>query len=161
MKTTRNEIATHGVLTIMICLFLSVGAMAQVTCSRERIGSLAMISSSQEYLTIQDSVQALAYDLFLISEAYPDYKYVHQTNDAGIITAISVVGISDVDVATKAATNLMLLEVLGEVVRTVDPVYLPKRSTVPGALSKHDATVYKPAPPRMKEKKTVIVSNTL
>lgn len=161
MKTTKDEIATRGILTILICLFASIGTMAQVTCSRERIGSLKMIGSSEEYLTVQDSVQALAYDLYLISETYPDYRYVHQTNDAGIITAVSVVGISNVEVATKAATNLMLLEVLGEIVRTVDPVYLPKRSTVPGALSKHEAAVYKPAPPRLKEKKTVIVSNSM
>jgi hypothetical protein len=63
--------------------------------------------------------------------------------------------------ANRAATDLMLLEVLGEQVRTVDPSFLPKASgaTVPGRMSQKEAAAYKPAPPMMKEKGNAIVSS--
>jgi hypothetical protein len=145
---------------LMVCLFAGFGAKAQVTCSRELIAEARPINSADEYLRIQDSVQVLAYDLYLISEAFPNYKYVHQTNEAGKIVAVSVVGISDAEMATKAATNLMLLEVLGDQVRKIDPSLLPSnRFKGDEIVSEKEAARYKPAPPRMKEHKTIIVSS--
>jgi hypothetical protein len=151
---------TSGII-LTLCL-ITTATMAQVTCSRDQIGQVKMIQSSAEYRTIQDSIQSLAYDLFLISETYPQYKYVHHTNDLGWITAVSVVGISDAAVANTAARNLMLLEALGETARLVDPAFLPQSGNSNGMLSKKEANAYKPAPPRMKQqKKNTIVSSSL
>ncbi|RAW00318.1 hypothetical protein [Pseudochryseolinea flava] len=156
---TKKEMISRGIMIATLCLTVSFNTIAQVTCSRERVGEIKLIASTAEYLSIQDSIQSLAYDLYLISESYPNYKYVHHTNDLGMITAVSVVGIADVEVANKAATNLIILEVLGEKVRTVDAAFLPQSRPAPGMLTKQEAAAHKPSPPRMKNKQDVIVSS--
>ncbi|HYG20593.1 MAG TPA: hypothetical protein VD816_16755 [Ohtaekwangia sp.] len=105
------------------------------------------IGSSSDYRSVRDSIEVLAYELYLIYQQYPDYSYKHQHDAQGRITGVTVTGINSPTVASRAASHLMKIEALGEAIRRMDQSYLPPSAmgSNHGRLTEKEARRYVPA----------------
>lgn len=144
-----------GFLLLTVCLGMATGATAQITCSRSSIAGTFDIESTRDYTKAQDSVQVLAYALYDVYQHYPDFSYVHHSDEEGNIVAVSVVGIRDTETALHAAACLMAIEVLGDAIRDMDKSLLPPVTSESREkkMGEKETGKYTPTPRTPKEKR--------
>jgi hypothetical protein len=138
-----------------MCLLLSVTVNGQ-TASTTGVPAKQYneIGSNVEYLAARDSIEILAYELYLIYQRYPTLSYQPETDALGNVTGISVSGVNSLSVADQVASHLMKIETLGKAIRSVDKSYLPPAAIgeTTGGLSEKEARRYVPTPKLPKEK---------
>ena len=140
-------------LLFFACLYIGTSnAEAQITCSRTELNGTFTIQSNEDYRNAKDSIERVAYTLSTFYQTYPNFKYVHQQDDAGRVSGVLVMGINDTEVATTAARHIMTLELLGEAINTMDRAFLPvaTASVKERPLTEKEALSYKPKQPQPK-----------
>jgi hypothetical protein len=119
------------------------------------------IGSTSEYRAVRDSIEVLAYELYLIYQQYPSYSYQHLVDASGKVTGVTVTGINSPSVADRAASHLMKLEMLGEAIRRMDESFLPPAAMDKdhGRLSEQETRRYVPAPKVPTEKRVITTAS--
>jgi len=82
------------------------------------------INSTEDFLSIEQSINTLAAKLRDAHQKYPNLKY-SPAYDNGEIIAFVITGVPQSSIADELSSYFMELEVLGNVVRTMDATYLP------------------------------------
>lgn len=150
-------ISILGILMIIMS-FQASGQSVDNSDGPSRLGSLK-IKSATDYRIVQDSIEALAYELYTVYQRYPQVRYKHQFDAQGRLSGVSVTGIRDKETAGRVSSHLMKLEVLGEAIRTMDRAYLPKAEmpTSFGRLSRKETLRYVPVPKAPKDNRVLML----
>jgi hypothetical protein len=114
--------------------------------SATAVQAQSQIQSPSDYKNIQASINAVSKKLFDYTQQYPSYSFSAQYDEAGKLTGMDVRGVSN-DIDKKdIELNLMELETLGTIVRTMNVKYLPssKENVNKTMLSENEAKTYKP-----------------
>lgn len=98
------------------------------------------INSTEDYVRIETQINALGVNLRDAYKKYPNLSYMPVYNEDQIV-AFMINGVSDSDVADQISNNLMQLEILAGVIKTMDLSYLPTtKDTKLSRVSKKDAS---------------------
>jgi hypothetical protein len=126
---------------LVFSVFIMQGLISSAQSS-----SVATINSKDDYVHIKASINIVSQKLYHYAQQYPGYTFTPEYSESGKILKVTVAGVSDKETASQISTYLLELEILGEMIRTMNGAHLPagNESSKKTMLTENEAKQYVP-----------------